>query len=35
MIDILYEEINDEIVEKVKEHFGSWIKKYQCILKGC
>ncbi|MBE5968446.1 MAG: GNAT family N-acetyltransferase [Lachnospiraceae bacterium] len=34
MIDILYVEINDEVEEKVIEHFGSWVREYQGIQRG-
>lgn len=34
MMNILYEEFNDVLEEKVIKHFGSWIKDYQCIQKG-
>lgn len=34
MIDIMYVEINDVIEKKVTEHFGSWIREYQCIQRG-
>jgi GNAT superfamily N-acetyltransferase len=34
MIEVRYVEINDEIEKKVVEHFGSWVKDYECIQRG-
>lgn len=33
-MDIKYVEINDEVEKKIIEHFGSWVKEYQCIQRG-
>lgn len=34
MSEIIYVEISDRIEKKLIDHFGSWIKDYQCIQRG-